>query len=156
MANLRTSWSESAATSGFAVRPSLILACGRATLCACWAIAFWLAPGVVLLATTCLSPTLMLRGRSALCPRPLHVNRLQLDVEHGTVTTRDADGGSHVWCLRSWLRHSQLQILYLCCSSRGHACVVLPRDAMDARGRRHLHYLLGVSTVASASGRVSG
>ncbi|MFV8833859.1 hypothetical protein [Aquisalimonas sp.] len=109
----------------------------------------------VLTALLILIPLTVFATRLSLLARPLECDWFSLDVASGSVCTDTADG-IREWELAGWFRHPWLCVLYLRGDDRAWAALVLPRDAMSGRCRRRLCYLLGVSTVGSASGNLSG
>lgn len=156
MPGWRNSWSEYAATTGFTVKRSWLLTLWYAGLAGCGLLAVFKAPWVSITAVFTLLPGLLLRGCIPACPRRVSARHLLIDPGEARVTVRgQADKATH-WDLRSWFRHPVLIVLYLHHPAHGHGCVVLPRDALAFADRRRLHYVLGVSTVASGESPGSG
>lgn len=149
-------WSTSAATSGFRVRPSHFLRAWRYGLACAWLAAVLAAPLPTLAASFPVLAARLLRGRLPGLPRILDARRIHLDPSMGQVRVEESRGAAGTWTLCRWLRHPWLVILYLEGRGGERACVVLPRDCLDAGSRRRLYYLLGVSTVGAGSGAGSG
>lgn len=149
-------WSASAATSGFRVRPSRFLRAWRYGLAGAWLAAVLTAPVTALAASLPVLAAWLLRGRLPGVPRLLEARRIHLDPSAGQVHVDEGRGTAGSWVLCRWLRHPWLMILHLQGRDGEGACVVLPRDSLDAGSRRRLYYLLGVSTVGAGSGAGSG
>lgn len=155
MPNSQRSWSESAATSGFHVSPSRVAHHWRHALLGAAAMAAVAAPVAMLLSLLTLMLLAFLANRLSLVAHQLDCEWFSLDVASGCVWT-DGGEGCRDWQLQSWFRHPAICVLYVRGTSGESAVLVLPRDCLRARCHRRLYYLLGVSTVGTASGSLSG
>ena len=152
------SWRQSAAISGFRVRPSRALRLWRAGLIGLWAVALLAAPLAVLGATAVLLSLRGCRGRLACLPVAVDGVWFAVDTATGFGQRRTADGSEYHWRLCRWFRCPWLIVLRLREEGGGrrHACLVLPRDTLDDAAWRRLYWLLGTSTLGSAAGSRSG